>query len=661
MAQDLYDSSAKIGRREFLALTSAQVAGVAAGAALAGGVGGYLMGRKLAEATVTLTSTETVVSERTLFKTETVTSTSTKTSTYTATVTQRIYDAKLDEASFQKSYSTESMNLSARLKFNPRSEVTTASLKIIYPYSLEIPLRGSGSEKNVFIGGYRIENPKPVDHYAVWDAVTKEGLKASEVLSDEQRTLVISMPLRRDEYEKSKDLADYLFGYTLSLDTLNSENTFKIAFDALVSTGNIRVGEEVRKAIVKYALNITKNNLQPFETSSLAPFISSLQTLVTQHPEILNRETSILANLSEPAEYLTKEYLTKYYFYPYLIYNIPELQKYPFFANSAALQAARIINNYLSLYLNYSSDRVRAFWVLDEVIIPRVRARINWFEKGETVLPITGKEIVDLMGREDVALIKLADSIVSHADFQFYLFRDINVNDTLYLWPIRPSITGIKNEFIQNAIYNTKIMINENSSINHDYVWEDINNPERKKIYIEGNTYIPEPDHPRYELYKYWSEIYVPDILKYGSNYDKIAMLWFRFGVLNKPKRPNGEYIHEENRKLISQLAAESLGESVYNVFMNSRWHPDWAHGDIMISLSNNMWQIILSNKERYKTPIQVKEVNGIPNVYGIKELYDYSVMRAGEIWEREGKGKKEDFKPWMEWYTSIANRIKIF
>ncbi|MEM5809643.1 MAG: hypothetical protein QW156_01985 [Candidatus Aenigmatarchaeota archaeon] len=633
----------KMSRRKFLALTTAQAAGIALGATLAGGIAGYLAGREVGQRTITQTKTETITQEKTIVNTTTLTSTATYTTTKEITSTKTIYGAKLDEANFIKSYSSNALNFDIKLKFNPRSEVTSASLNFIYPYEVQIPLR-SDSEQNVYVGNVSIRNPKPVEHLAVWDAKTKDGIIASDGLSERDRSIIAQMPLKKEEYEALKDLADSLFSYTLTLDTFNTEKTFKLSLDTLVETGNTNIDKRIREAVVKYAFNITKNNLNPYELSYMSAFITNLKNLINQYPNIFDAERSALPKLAEP-----QEHLVKYYFYPYLVGNIPELQRYPFFANSAALQAARIINNYLSLNLTHPSDREKAFLVLDKVIVPRLRARINWFEKGEYVLPITGKELIDLMGREEVALIKLADSIVSHADFQFFSFRDINTESPLI--PVKPGYR--MSDFIENAIYNTDIMLNGSTAVSHSRVWHEINDSERIKIYLEGNTYISQPSHWHYELFKFWAEVYVPFIWENGTYADRIALLWFRYGPVNLLKKCPQEviecYIHEENRKSISQLAAESVGDSVY-VINESVPGRSWAlHGDIMISLSDKIWKGILNNKEKFLTPFYIEIVNGIPNRDGIKEKW------------LEPFRKQSVSKPWMVWYTSTANMLSIY
>ncbi len=585
----------------------------------------------------TVTKTETVTQEKTIVSTTTITQKEVYTTTQIIPTTKIIYGPKLDTAEFLKVYSGNNLEVSAKLTFNPRSEVITADLAFIYPQEATFKLERK--EPNVYVGRISIYNPKPVYYLAVWDATTKEGVKASNGLRENDRTVKMQMPLRREEYEPFKELADSLFEYTLGLDRLNPEKTFKISFDALVQTNNTNVDQKIREAVVKYALNVTKYNLQPYELSALAAFTSNFQNLLTQYPTILDSERSALQQLNEQ-----QEYLEKYYFYPYLISNIPELQKYRFFANAAALHSARIIKDYLSLNLANSNDREKAFLVLDKVIIPRVKARIDWFEKGETVLPITGNDLIDLMGSEKVALVKLAD-IVTHADFQFYSFRDINKDNVLM--PIKPQSTTEQDDFIKNAIYNTENMLNGNTTISHKKVWRDIHDPEKIKIYLEGNASIPDPSHPYYELYKFWAEVYMPFILQNGTNSDRIALLWFRYGPLNLLKKSNGEYIHEENRKYISQMAAESVGESVYVTDQTLPFRPT-LHGDIMISLSEKIWKSILNNKEKFLTPFYVEIVNGIPNAYGIKEKWLEPFRKYGT-------------KPWFVWYTSPATQLVIY
>lgn len=634
----------KMNRRKFLALTTAQAAGIALGAALAGGIAGYLAGLNQAkEKTFVQTITETKKITESVVNTITVTNTKTIRETNTITTTATLYGPKLEEATFLKSYSSRGLNVDVKLRFNPKSEIKSASLGFIYPYEVQFPqLRKNESEQNVYVGSIFLEKPKPVNHLAIWDATTKEGITASNGLSQKDRSITMQMPLKKEEYEALKDLADSLFNYTLTLDNLNTEKTFKLSLETLVKTDNTDVDERIREAVVKYAFNITKNNLNPYELSYISAFIINLKNLISQHPNIFDAEKSALPKLAEG------EYISKYYLYPYLVGKISELQRYPFFANASALQAARIINNYLSLNLARSEDRERAFLVLDKVIVPRVNARINWFEKGEYVLPITGEEIIDLMGKEEVALIKLADSIVSHADFQFFSFRDINKESQIM--PVKPGYR--MSEFIENAIYNTDIMLNGSTAISHSKVWSTINNPDKIKFYLEGNAWIPAPSHPWYELFKFWAEVYMPFILENGTYSDRTALLWYRHGPANLLKKCPQEviecYIHEENRKSISQLAAESVGDSVY-VIDESFPGRSIGHGDIMISLSDKIWKGILSDKEKFLTPFYVEIVNGIPNGYGIKEKW------------LEPFRKQSISKPYMYWYTSTANELSIY
>lgn len=90
MGRGLY--SRKISRREFLALTGAQAAGLAAGSFLVGGLVGYFIGSLKKPREVYITSTETKTETTTEYLTETRTAHTTEmiTETKTSTTTKQI-------------------------------------------------------------------------------------------------------------------------------------------------------------------------------------------------------------------------------------------------------------------------------------------------------------------------------------------------------------------------------------------------------------------------------------------------------------------------------------------------------------------------------------------------------------------------------------------
>ncbi|MDW7987083.1 MAG: hypothetical protein RMI88_07750, partial [Nitrososphaerota archaeon] len=61
-----------------------------------------------------------------------------------------------------------------------------------------------------------------------------------------------------------------------------------------------------------------------------------------------------------------------------------------------------------------------------------------------------------------------------------------------------------------------------------------------------------------------------------------------------------------------------------------------------------DMWDIILSNPERYKDPIRIEEVNAIPHASASREIQLKWVQGAG-------------WNPFFIWHTSFAGVRRIF
>lgn len=144
-----------------------------------------------------------------------------------------VYPPKLNRANFIKLYSPSNLEILAELEFDKRSAVTEANLSFNEPEKIDFSLKEK--EKNVYEGRISLKKPKPVDYLAVWDAKTKEGKVASKEISESERTLVMTMPLGKEEYYSFEDtsILDELFESSISIHWQDPENVFLQSYKIL--------------------------------------------------------------------------------------------------------------------------------------------------------------------------------------------------------------------------------------------------------------------------------------------------------------------------------------------------------------------------------------------------------------------------------------------
>ncbi|MEM2305428.1 MAG: hypothetical protein QXK51_08785 [Candidatus Methanomethylicia archaeon] len=167
-----------------------------------------------------------------------------------------VYPPKLNRANFIKLYSPSNLEILAELEFDKRSAVTEANLSFNEPEKIDFPLKEK--EKNVYEGRISLKKPKPVDYLAVWDAKTKEGKVASKEISESERTLVMTMPLGKEEYYSFEDtsILDELFESSISIHWQDPENVFLQSYKILKESEKKVKRKESLQALTYYSLGI---------------------------------------------------------------------------------------------------------------------------------------------------------------------------------------------------------------------------------------------------------------------------------------------------------------------------------------------------------------------------------------------------------------------
>ncbi len=169
-----------LSRRRFLALTAAQGAGIAFSTALAGGIGGYFLGRSLAtQQTVTTTITQTVT-EKGPTKTITTSKTLTDTKTVTQTLTKTIASPTIN-VSIEYGYlpGVKSYRHSLKLSIQEPENLDRLEAKVVHTLS--------NREYNLFLGKNKSEldfiSKDLGDYHVVINALSKDGLSSKKEFS----------------------------------------------------------------------------------------------------------------------------------------------------------------------------------------------------------------------------------------------------------------------------------------------------------------------------------------------------------------------------------------------------------------------------------------------------------------------------------------------
>jgi len=256
----------KMNRREFLYI------GLAIGSILGGiGLWRFLLPKRKEEETTTSSPTPT--------PTETTTTTTSPTPTQTITETPTLYPPRLSKANFTKTYSSKGLNVLVWLEFDKKSSIKNAKLSFPIFGPLLVPL--SKVEENVYRGECLIERPKPVDYKAVWDAETKDGIKASEMIPEEERTLKMKMPLEDYDPSWKKEKLDELFSISILSYPKDPEKIFLTAYQLANKTGRRPKRSESLQALANYSIALEQG----------LPFIEGHELLLDaceKNPEIVD-------------------------------------------------------------------------------------------------------------------------------------------------------------------------------------------------------------------------------------------------------------------------------------------------------------------------------------------------------------------------------------
>lgn len=178
---DCHHLQERLSRRDFLALTTAQAASLAAGAFLAGGLAGYLLGKmQSTQPTVTSTITKTITEQATETKTLTLSKTLTHTTTTTQTLTQTIASPTIN-VSIGYSYLPTLKSYQHSLKLDIREPDNLEGLEAKVVHTL------TNIEYNLFLK----ENKSKLDfisnalgdYHVVINALSKDGLSAKKEFS----------------------------------------------------------------------------------------------------------------------------------------------------------------------------------------------------------------------------------------------------------------------------------------------------------------------------------------------------------------------------------------------------------------------------------------------------------------------------------------------
>jgi hypothetical protein len=256
----------KMNRREFLYI------GLAIGSILGGiGLWRFLLPKRKEEEKTTSSPTPT--------PTETTTTTTSPTPTQTITETPTSYPPRLSKANFTKTYSSKGLNVVAWLEFDKKILIKNAKLSFPIFGPLLVPL--SKVEENVYRGECLIERPKPVDYKAVWDAETKEGIKASEMIPEEERTLKMKMPLEDYDSTWKKEKLDELFSISILSYPKDPEKIFLTAYQLANKTGRRPKRSESLQTLANYSIALEQG----------LPFIEGHELLLDaceKNPEIVD-------------------------------------------------------------------------------------------------------------------------------------------------------------------------------------------------------------------------------------------------------------------------------------------------------------------------------------------------------------------------------------
>ncbi|HID04475.1 MAG TPA: hypothetical protein EYP20_01575, partial [Aigarchaeota archaeon] len=210
--------------------------------------------------TVTVTTTKVLERLETVTKTVTVEKTVTERVVETVTTTRVLYAPRIEGYDFTKDYTMGLLRVD--LRFKPEAEVKEAMLELTYPYKASLDMVRTG------FNSYSTTMPltSPADHYFMFDAVSREGVRASDLLSPEERTFRMKHLLSREEYGGYGDyssMLDVLFKISIEKHK-DPEGLFLQAFRHLNGFGRLPRRVEGLETLANYSLATLTRGL-PFK------------------------------------------------------------------------------------------------------------------------------------------------------------------------------------------------------------------------------------------------------------------------------------------------------------------------------------------------------------------------------------------------------------